>query len=77
VLISNLLRAESIDEMQCRITDLFDHPKRRRQRSAIRSTSLMDGSQIVPGTKLKFRDLWRISRRAESDLDLVTAVYVN
>ncbi len=47
----------------CRITDLFDHPKHRHQRSAIRVPQVMDGSQIVPSTKLKFRDLWRISSR--------------
>jgi hypothetical protein len=45
-----------------RITDLFDHPKRSCQRSAIWVPQVMERSQIVPGTKLKFRDLWLISR---------------
>ncbi len=40
-----------------RITNLFDHPKRRRQRSAIRVPQVMDGSQIVTGTDLKYRSV--------------------
>jgi hypothetical protein len=67
-----------------RITDLFDHPKRRRQRSAIRVLQVqlqvcrkfVDGSQIA-GTKLKFRDLWRISRRGSILRTYIYIIYIH